>query len=172
MARALDIIQDQLDWRGWSCVCLDGATPQADRPHLIQQFNDAEGQVFAFLLSTRAGGVGLNLQSADTVIMYDSDWNPQMDLQAQSRAHRLGQNKPVYITSPPPSATPTFIHQSRTALNYCPLWIQIQFIWAAVTVGLQQARPTIDAVMPEHLRLLSLTSSACYLVKTSSKESR
>lgn len=170
MARALDIIQHQLDWRGWSCVRLDGATPQAERPHLIQQFNDAEGQVFAFLLSTRAGGVGLNLQSADTVIMYDSDWNPQMDLQAQSRAHRLGQNKPVYITSPPPSATP--IHPPvQNCIELLPT-MDTNSVYMSSCDCWPATSDTIDAVMPEYLRLLSLTSSACYLIKTSSKERR
>ena len=61
----------------------------------MSRFNDPAGGLSVFLLSTRAGGVGLNLQAADTVIMYDTDWNPQIDLQAQARAHRLGQQKEV-----------------------------------------------------------------------------
>ena len=59
------------------------------------RFNNAESGLVVFLLSTRAGGQGLNLQAADTVIMYDTDWNPQIDLQAQARAHRIGQQKEV-----------------------------------------------------------------------------
>ena len=56
-----------------------------------------KSQKFVFLLSTRAGGLGINLTAADTVIIYDSDWNPQMDLQAMDRAHRIGQKKPVMV---------------------------------------------------------------------------
>ena len=65
----------------------------------MSKFSDPSSGVSVFLLSTRAGGVGLNLQAADTVIMYDTDWNPQIDLQAQARAHRIGQQKEVL---PPP----------------------------------------------------------------------
>jgi SNF2 family DNA or RNA helicase len=61
----------------------------------VSRFNDPNSSLGVFLLSTRAGGVGLNLQAADTVIMYDTDWNPHIDLQAQARAHRLGQQKEV-----------------------------------------------------------------------------
>lgn len=60
-------------------------------------YASAGSNVFLFLLSIRAGGVGLNLQAADTVIMYDTDWNPQIDLQAQARAHRMGQKKDVLV---------------------------------------------------------------------------
>ena len=67
------------------------------RPGLpqVSSFSDPSSNLSIFLLSTRAGGVGLNLQAADTVIMYDTDWNPQIDLQAQARAHRIGQQKQV-----------------------------------------------------------------------------
>ena len=61
----------------------------------VSRFSDPASGLGVFLLSTRAGGVGLNLQAADTVIMYDTDWNPQIDLQAQARAHRIGQQKEV-----------------------------------------------------------------------------
>ena len=64
------------------------------------RFNNAESGLGVFLLSTRAGGQGLNLQAADTVIMYDTDWNPQIDLQAQARAHRIGQQKEVSMPLP------------------------------------------------------------------------
>jgi SWI/SNF-related matrix-associated actin-dependent regulator of chromatin subfamily A member 5 len=63
----------------------------------MESFNAPNSPQFAFLLSTRAGGLGINLQTADTVILYDSDWNPQMDLQAQDRAHRIGQKKQVHV---------------------------------------------------------------------------
>ena len=63
----------------------------------MEGFNAPDSPVFLFMLSTRAGGLGINLATADTVILYDSDWNPQMDLQAQDRAHRIGQKKPVTV---------------------------------------------------------------------------
>lgn len=63
----------------------------------MAQFNQSNSEYDVFLLSTRAGGLGLNLQTADTVILFDSDWNPQMDLQAQDRAHRIGQKKEVVV---------------------------------------------------------------------------
>ncbi|RCI11657.1 hypothetical protein L249_7211 [Ophiocordyceps polyrhachis-furcata BCC 54312] len=70
---------------------LDGTTKADERSDLLREFNAPDSKYFMFLLSTRAGGLGLNLQTADTVIIYDSDWNPHQDLQAQDRAHRIGQ---------------------------------------------------------------------------------
>lgn len=70
-------------------------TKADDRGELLALFNDQNSEYFVFLLSTRAGGLGLNLQSADTVIIFDSDWNPHQDLQAQDRAHRIGQKNEV-----------------------------------------------------------------------------
>ena len=95
MTKALDVIEEFLDWRGWSFVRMDGSTPTEERGQLVEQFN-TDRSLFIFLLSTKTGGVGLNLQAADTAIMYDSDWNPQIDLQAQARIHRLGQTKQVH----------------------------------------------------------------------------
>ncbi|CUG91492.1 chromodomain helicase dna binding protein 1, putative [Bodo saltans] len=104
----LDIIQDYLEYRNWSFVRLDGSVRGEDRESAVQTFqrsltskkennSSAAESPFVFLLSTRAGGVGLTLTAADTVIFFDSDWNPQMDLQAQQRAHRIGQTKPVTV---------------------------------------------------------------------------
>lgn len=76
---------------------LDGSTKSDDRSELLKQFNAPDSPYFCFLLSTRAGGLGLNLQTADTVIIFDSDWNPHQDLQAQDRAHRIGQKNEVRI---------------------------------------------------------------------------
>ncbi|GJP36174.1 hypothetical protein CLOM_g20699 [Closterium sp. NIES-68] len=81
----------------WSYFRLDGSTGGSEREELVREFNDPESDVFIFLLSVRAGGVGINLQAADTVIMYDTDWNPQIDLQAQARAHRIGQKNDVLV---------------------------------------------------------------------------
>ncbi|KAL1969406.1 hypothetical protein VTN77DRAFT_9599 [Rasamsonia byssochlamydoides] len=93
----LDLLQDwATQLRGWKCCRIDGAVSQADRQAQIKAFNTDKNYKI-FLLSTRAGGQGINLTAADTVILYDSDWNPQQDLQAQDRAHRIGQTKPVIV---------------------------------------------------------------------------
>lgn len=76
---------------------MDGTTKSEDRGDLLKKFNAKDSEYFLFLLSTRAGGLGLNLQSADTVIIFDSDWNPHQDLQAQDRAHRIGQRNEVRV---------------------------------------------------------------------------
>eukprot|EP01117_Protostelium_nocturnum_P010342 TRINITY_DN3719_c0_g1_i1.p1 TRINITY_DN3719_c0_g1~~TRINITY_DN3719_c0_g1_i1.p1 ORF type:complete len:775 (+),score=358.94 TRINITY_DN3719_c0_g1_i1:113-2437(+) len=96
MTRMLDILEDYLTFRKHSYFRIDGTTPQPEREEQIQQYNTSQ-DCFVFLLSTRAGGLGINLTGADTVIFYDNDWNPQMDLQAQDRAHRIGQTKPVKV---------------------------------------------------------------------------
>ncbi|KAL4895907.1 SNF2 family N-terminal domain-containing protein [Aspergillus ambiguus] len=93
----LDILQDwATQLRSWNCCRIDGAISQSDRREQIKAFN-TNPKFKIFLLSTRAGGQGINLMAADTVILYDSDWNPQQDLQAQDRAHRIGQTKPVIV---------------------------------------------------------------------------
>jgi SWI/SNF-related matrix-associated actin-dependent regulator of chromatin subfamily A member 5 len=97
MTRLLDILEDYLTWRGYEYCRIDGSTTTFDREEQIDAFTKPGSTKFVFLLSTRAGGLGINLASADTVILYDSDWNPQVDLQAQDRAHRIGQTKPVFV---------------------------------------------------------------------------
>lgn len=93
----LDILEDYAkELRDWMVCRIDGNSSQESRRQQIEAFNK-DPQHKIFLLSTRAGGLGINLTSADTVILYDSDWNPQQDLQAQDRAHRIGQKKPVII---------------------------------------------------------------------------
>lgn len=94
MTSCMDIIEDYFQHRDYRFVRLDGATKADDRQQRMADFQ-SNRDIFIFLLSTRAGGLGLNLQSADTVIIFDSDWNPQMDLQAQDRAHRIGQQQEV-----------------------------------------------------------------------------
>lgn len=93
----LDILEDYCrELRDWSVCRIDGGVAQEARRAQIEEFNTND-KVKIFLLSTRAGGQGINLASADTVILFDSDWNPQQDLQAQDRAHRIGQTRPVVV---------------------------------------------------------------------------
>ncbi|KAL2178711.1 CDH1-like protein [Thermothelomyces heterothallicus CBS 202.75] len=97
MVKMLDILGDYLRVRGYQFQRLDGTIPAGPRRMAINHFNAEDSEDFCFLLSTRAGGLGINLMTADTVIIYDSDWNPQADLQAMARAHRIGQKKPVSV---------------------------------------------------------------------------
>ncbi|KAG6731894.1 hypothetical protein I3843_01G143400 [Carya illinoinensis] len=97
MTRLLDILEDYLLFRGYQYCRIDGNTGGDDRDASIDAFNRPGSEKFVFLLSTRAGGLGINLATADVVILYDSDWNPQVDLQAQDRAHRIGQKKEVQV---------------------------------------------------------------------------
>lgn len=89
MVHMLDIISDYLSLRGYVHQRLDGTVSSDTRKRAIDHFNAPNSPDFCFILSTRAGGLGINLETADTVIIFDSDWNPQNDLQAMSRAHRL-----------------------------------------------------------------------------------
>ena len=99
----LDILEQYAELRGWNVCRIDGTVKQVDRQAQIKAFNtpatgkNKKDAANIFLLSTRAGGVGINLATADTVILYDSDWNPQQDLQAQDRAHRIGQQNNVIV---------------------------------------------------------------------------
>ncbi|KAK1691456.1 SNF2 family domain-containing protein [Colletotrichum godetiae] len=97
MTAIMDIMEDYLRYRNLKYLRLDGTTKSDERSDLLREFNAPNSDYFMFLLSTRAGGLGLNLQTADTVIIYDSDWNPHQDLQAQDRAHRIGQKNEVRI---------------------------------------------------------------------------
>jgi hypothetical protein len=97
MTRAIDILEDYCVYRGFKYCRIDGNTSGEDRESQIDEFNAPGSEKFVFLLSTRAGGLGINLYTADIVVLYDSDWNPQMDLQAMDRAHRIGQKKEVQV---------------------------------------------------------------------------
>lgn len=97
MTRLLDIIDDYLRWCGYPYCRIDGSTPGIERQKRIDTFNKEGSDKLIFILSTRAGGIGINLATADVVILFDSDFNPQMDLQAMDRAHRIGQKKPVTV---------------------------------------------------------------------------
>ncbi|EMD37878.1 chromodomain-helicase DNA-binding protein [Gelatoporia subvermispora B] len=97
MVRMLDILSDYMSLRGYQHQRLDGMVSSEARKKSIAHFNAPGSPDFAFLLSTRAGGLGINLETADTVIIFDSDWNPQNDLQAMARAHRIGQKSHVSV---------------------------------------------------------------------------
>ncbi|KAM3595935.1 uncharacterized protein V6R79_005586 [Siganus canaliculatus] len=97
MTKMLDLLEDFLENEGYKYERIDGGITGGMRQEAIDRFNAPGAPQFAFLLSTRAGGLGINLATADTVIIYDSDWNPHNDIQAFSRAHRIGQNKKVMI---------------------------------------------------------------------------
>uniref|UniRef100_A0A8D0A5U6 SWI/SNF related BAF chromatin remodeling complex subunit ATPase 2 n=1 Tax=Sander lucioperca TaxID=283035 RepID=A0A8D0A5U6_SANLU len=97
MTTLMTILEDYFGYRNFQYLRLDGTTKSEDRAALLKKFNEEGSQYFIFLLSTRAGGLGLNLQAADTVVIFDSDWNPHQDLQAQDRAHRIGQQNEVRV---------------------------------------------------------------------------
>lgn len=97
MTRVLDILEDYCTMRQFKFCRIDGSTDGEWRDEQIAEFNGEGSETFIFLLSTRAGGLGINLATADTVILYDSDWNAQCDLQAMDRAHRIGQRRPVNV---------------------------------------------------------------------------
>eukprot|EP00462_Mataza_sp_D1_P009603 CAMPEP_0175170234 /NCGR_PEP_ID=MMETSP0087-20121206/30095_1 /TAXON_ID=136419 /ORGANISM="Unknown Unknown, Strain D1" /LENGTH=1207 /DNA_ID=CAMNT_0016460833 /DNA_START=1 /DNA_END=3624 /DNA_ORIENTATION=- len=97
MTRTLDILEDYCVYRQLPYCRIDGGTSTETREEMMHTFNAEGSEKFVFLLSTRAGGLGINLATADIVVLYDSDWNPQMDLQAQDRAHRIGQKKQVQV---------------------------------------------------------------------------
>lgn len=97
MSRVLDILEDYSVFRNYAYCRIDGSTAHEDRIAAIDDYNKEGSEKFLFLLTTRAGGLGINLTSADIVVIFDSDWNPQADLQAMDRAHRIGQTKQVMV---------------------------------------------------------------------------
>nr|KYP52000.1 DNA helicase INO80 complex isogeny 1 [Cajanus cajan] len=96
MTKMLNILEDYMNYRKYRYFRLDGSSTIQDRRDMVRDFQH-RSDIFVFLLSTRAGGLGINLTAADTVIFYESDWNPTLDLQAMDRAHRLGQTKDVTV---------------------------------------------------------------------------
>ena len=94
----LDILDDYCTMRGYKHCRFDGSTARAKRNFVVNKFNAPGSDCFIFLMSTRSGGMGLNLQTADTCILFDSDWNPQPDIQAAARVHRIGQKKTVHVS--------------------------------------------------------------------------
>lgn len=97
MTQLMHVLEDYFNYRGFRYLRLDGSTSADEREQRMFMFNASDSPFFIFLLSTRAGGLGLNLATADTVIIFDSDWNPAMDAQAQDRAHRIGQKNEVRV---------------------------------------------------------------------------
>lgn len=96
MARVLDILESFINLHGHRYVRLDGELGPEARQRMVERFN-SDTRLLCCLASTRTGGVGVNLTGADTVIFYDSDWNPAMDAQAQDRTHRIGQTREVHV---------------------------------------------------------------------------
>lgn len=96
MTKMMDLMEEYLTFRQHKYIRLDGSSKLDDRRDLVHDWQ-TKPEIFVFLLSTRAGGLGINLTAADTVIFYDSDWNPTIDSQAMDRAHRLGQTKQVTV---------------------------------------------------------------------------
>merc|ERR1719427_1310868 len=96
MTKMIDLLEEFMSYRQHSYIRLDGSSKIHHRRDMVHHFQSRQ-DIFVFLLSTRAGGVGINLTAADTVIFYDSDWNPTVDQQAMDRAHRLGQTKQVTV---------------------------------------------------------------------------
>ena len=96
MTRMLDLIESYHEQKGRKVCRIDGSVPWQERKKQMDLFN-TDPDYCVFLLSTRAGGLGINLTAADTVIIYDSDWNPHQDMQAMDRCHRIGQTKPVHV---------------------------------------------------------------------------
>eukprot|EP00736_Rhodelphis_marinus_P006316 Rmarinus@m.22515 len=97
MVRVLDILEDYLHYRQWTYERIDGRVRGTDRQAAIDRYSRPDSDRFVFLLCTKAGGLGINLTAADTCVIFDSDWNPQNDIQAQARCHRIGQRKEVKI---------------------------------------------------------------------------
>jgi helicase SWR1 len=96
MTKMLDILEQFLNIHGHRYLRLDGTTKVESRQMLTERFN-SDPRILAFILSSRSGGLGINLTGADTVIFYDLDWNPAMDKQCQDRCHRIGQTRDVHI---------------------------------------------------------------------------
>lgn len=96
MTRMIDILEEYMAKKHYTYFRMDGSTNIADRRDMVNEYQQ-NYKIFAFLLSTRAGGLGVNLTGADTVIFYDNDWNPTMDAQATDRAHRIGQTRMVSV---------------------------------------------------------------------------
>jgi len=159
MVKVLDLLQDFLDVKGYRYERIDGSVVGNRRQAAIDRFNNPDLDIFVFLLCTKAGGLGLNLTAANTVIIYDSDWNPQNDLQAQARCHRIGQKDKVKV------------YRLITRDTY----ENEMFIRASRKLGLDQAlldskrRSDDDEMSKEDIELL-LKKGAYHIIKEDDEE--
>ena len=148
MVLVLNILEDYMRYRGFPYVRLDGTIKGSIRQQAIDRFNNPNIDTFVFLVSTKAGGVGINLTSADTVIIYDSDWNPQNDLQAQARCHRIGQTKEVKIyrlLTKNTKEKEIFERASmKLGLDRAVLSSNNEFVQSSSAKGGTQNKPTLD----------------------------
>ena len=119
MTRMLDILEDYLTWKGWSYRRLDGTVAAADRLTAMNEFQDKDNEIDVFLLSTRAGGLGVNLTRADTVIIFDSDWNPHMDLQVCMRARTQAAAAATQQSTHDPRASALFSFLTAIVRHTC-----------------------------------------------------
>jgi SWI/SNF-related matrix-associated actin-dependent regulator of chromatin subfamily A member 5 len=134
---------------------MDGSTNRIIRELDMKDFNAKDSSFFTYLISTRAGGLGINLATADTVILFDSDWNPQNDLQAQARAHRIGQTNPVTVYR--------FLTES-TVEEKLMQRAQKKLYLDAMVVGVSESveRPSLFSLLLLFLRLsASVITRAC-----------
>ena len=116
----MDIMEKYLKIRGHRYLRLDGQTPVQDRQYLIDEFNK-DPEIFIFILSTRAGGLGINLTAANTVILHDLDFNPYNDKQAEDRVHRVGQTRPVKVIRFTSEVQISFLLKQNSFLRYSHL---------------------------------------------------
>merc|ERR1712137_1244575 len=147
MTALMTILGYYLNYRGYKHLRLDGSTKSDDRTEYMRLYNQKDSPYFIFMLSTRAGGLGLNLQTADTVILFDSDWNPQNDKQAQARAHRIGQKKRVLVLR---LITSNTIEESVLSTAYSKLDVETTVIQAGMfhnDYNSTEARAMIERVL-------------------------
>lgn len=143
MTKVLDVLESFLNLHSLRYLRLDGTTKTDDRQKIVERFN-TDSRIFCMILTTRAGGVGLNLTGADTVIFYDTDYNPAVDNQAADRAHRIGQTRPVHVYRLVSEQTveENILRRANEKRNLESLVIsQAGFIPEAIGQGAPSARP-------------------------------
>lgn len=136
----LDLLEEYMQQYGYKYMRLDGSTTRVQRKFEVNRFNK-DHTFFVYLISTRAGGLGVNLPTADTVIHYDSDWNPQADLQAQDRAHRIGQTRPVTVYRLVTSGT---VEERMVARAQKKLYLDSRVMGSSSSGDIQQQQQALD----------------------------